>query len=197
MKPQSPTDDAIVAAMGDGWVLVSDVCLGRSWSTTTVYRAFVRQLAVGSVERVSTVVGEGKSRNIAHRYHRTGLPVAKPMKPCGEEWRVRMRQIVKDAKKGDGESWYEPPTQRDLGLRRIEVFRRWLDTMPKREDEYNYRPPRDHMTPKDAAAIYLAEWRKLRKNWQPYTIPAEPITTTDYEPAPDHPWRATQDRRTA
>jgi hypothetical protein len=44
---------------------------------------------------------------------------------------------------------------------------------------------------------YLKEWKALRRTWQPYTIPAEPVTTTEYEPAPDHPWRATQRRESA
>jgi hypothetical protein len=45
--------------------------------------------------------------------------------------------------------------------------------------------------------MYLKEWKALRRTWTPYVIPAEPVTATDYNPAPDHPWRATQDRRTA
>jgi hypothetical protein len=191
-------DVALVESMGDDWHTIGSIKAMHDLPYNSIRNAMLRQVGHRVLECRHTVRVSGMNqRQTVLEYRRTGLPPVPnpkkqppPRKPQTPQQRVKAHQAALNV-------GHTPPEQLEVNYNAALMAMEGLESLGVHVVTPRPTPTTEPRTPAEWCRVYLREWKALRKNWQPYTIPAEPVTTTDYEPAPDHPWRATQDRRTA
>jgi hypothetical protein len=182
-------DVALINAMPEGWWPLQTLVDVTGSPRQTLRKVLERQSHTGVIEIKEDDAWYLKTKRTRFVYRRTNKE-PQPYTPKPSVYRrERKSESYRDRRIGKDTA---PPTPEVIAMRAheelIETYGRWHVSHIKR------------LAPMSNGAIvgmYLKEWKALRRTWQPYTIPAEPVTATDYNPAPDHPWRATQDRRTA
>jgi hypothetical protein len=182
-------DVALINAMPEGWWPLQSLVDMTGSPRQTLRKVLERQSHTGVVEIREDDTWYLKTKRTRFVYRRTGQE-PQPYTPKPSVYRrERKCRPYRDRRIGHDTA---PPTPEVIAMRAHEVL---IETYGR----WHVEPVKRLKRMSNAATVrqYLKEWKAMRRTWQPYTIPSEPVTATDYEPAPDHPWRATQDRRTA
>lgn len=174
----------IVELVGDEWSTVAEVATRAGQNQRTIQNILVDQWKLGVLACGDFILPGCKKRKAMafRRIHgKTAIQTVR-------------RQTVRQQRRNETATNQEKPPPPAFEIR----YAAALIALEQLEQIQSHvlppKPSAEHARP---TAVYLKEWKALRRTWQPYTIPTEPVTTTDYEPAPDHPWRATQRRESA